>query len=78
QAALLDASDAPNRAAAARSLAGERDRRSVEYLLACALPDDDPVVRGAADSSLAALIGARPEGAEGWAGLWKRRRAEWK
>lgn len=57
-AALLDASDAPNRASAARALGAVRDRRAGDHLLAYGTKDADPVVREAALEALRALLAA--------------------
>ncbi|MBI2922593.1 MAG: HEAT repeat domain-containing protein [Planctomycetes bacterium] len=77
-AALLDPADAQDRAAAARSLARERDRRSPEYLVVYGLHDRDAVVRECAAASLAALSGARREGAAAWEAWWRESRDSWK
>lgn len=77
-AALLETGDAPNRAAAARSLGGERSRRSVEHLLSYGIRDGDPVVRGAAESALGALLGPKDQPGEDWAAVWKRSASDWR
>jgi HEAT repeat protein len=77
-AALIEAGDAPNRAAAARALGGVRERRVVEHLLAYGVKDADPVVRGAVEHSMAALVGERQTTQEEWASAWKRVEAGWK
>lgn len=77
-AALLETGDAPNRAAAARALGGERSRRSVEHLVSYGARDTDPVVRGAAESALVALLGPKSDVGEDWAAVWKRLSGGWK
>ena len=77
-ATLLDPADAPGRAAAARALGGERDRRSVEHLLAYGIKDSDPVVRAAAEGSLAALLRVRCTKVTEWEAAWGKLGTSWK
>ena len=77
--ALVEPDDAPNRAFAARALARERDRRSVEFLILVGLRDSAETVRAAALESLRSLTGrpAAPADPVSWETWWKEESPRW-
>ncbi|MCE9582626.1 MAG: HEAT repeat domain-containing protein [Planctomycetes bacterium] len=77
-AALIETADAPNRASAARALAGEREKSVVSHLIAYGLKDPDAVVRIAVAESLSSLLKTKCATAAEWESAWNARRESWK